>query len=391
MVPGSPSSGKGGPEYLVAVGSRPVLDPEGVARLVGEVVEAAGGLGRLIGPEDRVLVKPNLVVASPSTSGATTDPAVVGAVLDLVAQARPRSVVVAESSALGVDTARAFEVSGIGAVCEARGVPWIDLKGRPASEVPVPAGRALERVKVFQAALDCSVLIDLPVLKAHCQTTVTLGTKNIKGLIPDSEKRRCHTLHLDQAVADLATVIRPDFTVVDGICGDLVFEEGGTPVRMNTILAGRNTLAVDVVAASRLGYAAREVEHLALAAEHGLGPASLEEVPRVELEGCGPSTWEEAQANRREGGLVSSFPVEIEQAGACSPCLGALVFALQKLGPAAGRLGGGIRIGQGLAREAGPSDISIGRCAGQGGRAWLAGCPPTALEIHRLLSGLLDR
>ena len=112
MVPGSPSSGKGGPEYLVAVGSRPVLDPEGVARLVGEVVEAAGGLGRLIGPEDRVLVKPNLVVASPSTSGATTDPAVVGAVLDLVAQARPRSVVVAESSALGVDTARAFEVSG---------------------------------------------------------------------------------------------------------------------------------------------------------------------------------------------------------------------------------------------------------------------------------------
>lgn len=77
-------------------------------------------------------------------------------------------------------------------------------------------------------ALDAGYLINLPVLKGHCQARMTCALKNCKGCLPDREKRRFHAEGLMEPIAALAAALRPALTIVDSICGDLDFEEGAT-------------------------------------------------------------------------------------------------------------------------------------------------------------------
>lgn len=82
------------------------------------------------------------------------------------------------------------------------------------------------KLKVCDTALQAEFVINMPVLKGHCQTKITCALKNNKGVIPNSEKRRYHTMGLHKPIAHLNTVVRNDFILVDNICGDLDFEEG---------------------------------------------------------------------------------------------------------------------------------------------------------------------
>ena len=100
-------------------------------------------------------------------------------------------------------------------------------------------------MEICQRALDTDYLINLPVLKGHCQTTITCALKNCKGCLPDSEKRRFHALGLHKPIAALAAVLKPALTIVDSICGDLNFEEGGTPVQTNRMLLGEEIVQLD--------------------------------------------------------------------------------------------------------------------------------------------------
>ena len=82
---------------------------------------------------------------------------------------------------------------------------------------------------------DIDFLINVPVLKGHCQTKITCALKNMKGLIPNTEKRHFHAMGLHEPIAHLNAGLHQDFVVVDNICGDLDFEDGGNPVVMNRI------------------------------------------------------------------------------------------------------------------------------------------------------------
>ena len=89
-------------------------------------------------------------------------------------------------------------------------------------------------------ALDTDFLIDLPVLKGHCQTNMTCALKNLKGCLPDREKRKFHSDGLFRPIAALATYLKPSLVIVDSICRDLNFEEGGNPIHTNRILLRRS-------------------------------------------------------------------------------------------------------------------------------------------------------
>jgi uncharacterized protein (DUF362 family) len=98
-------------------------------------------------------------------------------------------------------------------------------------------------------------LINVPVLKGHCQTGMTCCIKNLKGCISDSEKRRFHTMGLMKPIAALGTVLKPALQVVDSVCGDLSFEEGGNPVVANRVMLGFDPVLVDSYGAKLLGFA----------------------------------------------------------------------------------------------------------------------------------------
>ncbi|HPK72359.1 MAG TPA: DUF362 domain-containing protein, partial [Vicinamibacterales bacterium] len=81
----------------------------------------------------------------------------------------------------------------------------LDDQRDAARPVDTPAGP----VKICNRALDAGFLINMPVLKGHCQTRLTCALKNLKGCIPDTEKRRFHALGLHKPIAALAAALRP--------------------------------------------------------------------------------------------------------------------------------------------------------------------------------------
>jgi uncharacterized protein (DUF362 family) len=134
---------------------------------------------------------------------------------------------------------------------------------------------ALKKVKVAKTALE-SVLISVPKLKIHRLATVTLGIKNMMGAL--ASKGSMHNGRLNENIADLASLLRPSLTVIDGIIAGEGHETSGNPVKMDLVIAGTDPVAVDAVGAAVMGIQPTEVEHLVLAERKGLGTCRLENI-----------------------------------------------------------------------------------------------------------------
>ena len=222
--------------------------------------------------EMRIGIKPNLVVAAAASGGATTHPEIVAGVIEYLQENGYTNLCVLEGSWVGARTDRAYQASGIGDVCRRYGVECVDLQKDNWEKVDA-AGLAME---VCKQALSLDFLISLPVLKGHCQTTVTCALKNHKGLLTNGEKRRFHAMGLHRPIAHLATVFAgKEFILVDNICGDLDFEEGGNPVQMDRILCGFDPVLIDSFAVETMGYSIEEVPDISMAERLGVGSTSL--------------------------------------------------------------------------------------------------------------------
>lgn len=169
-----------------------------------------------------VALKPNLVVAGQPEYGATTHAGVLSGAIEYLREHGVRDISIIEGSWVGDSTGRAFRAAGYDAVGKQYSVPLYDLKGDKTRQVDTP----LRPMDICCRVLDAGYLINLPVLKGHCQARMTCALKNCKGCLPDREKRRFHAEGLMEPIAALAAALRPALTIVDSICGDLDFEEG---------------------------------------------------------------------------------------------------------------------------------------------------------------------
>jgi len=228
-------------------------------------------------------------------------------------------------------------------------------------------------MKVCDEALNTDFLINIPVLKAHCQTRLTCCLKNQKGCIPDGEKRRYHTLGIHKPVAVLNALIKTGYCVVDGICGDLTFEEGGNPVTSNRIIAGRDPVMVDSFCAELIGYHPDDIEYLTFARKIGVGEYYSKDTKIVELNAENKSV-----IDTRNMYAADRYRGMIDEDAACSACYSSLVYALHRVGGRT-RVDGKIHIGQGFKGKTGKG-FGVGNCA-NGFEKCVAGCPPKASEI----------
>jgi len=202
---------------------------------------ASSDIGFYLDANFAVAIKPNLVVPRPASDGATTHPEVVKGIILFLRDFGVKSIKIIESSWVGDSTKKAYIKCGYEELSRKYDVPLIDLKSDSCTKLK----HGDYSISVCNEALKTDFLINVPVLKAHCQTGLTCCMKNLKGCIPDSEKRRFHTLGIHKPVAALNKLITTGYCVVDDICGDLSFEEGGNPVEADRIIAGRNPLTVD--------------------------------------------------------------------------------------------------------------------------------------------------
>jgi|LSQX01.1.fsa_nt_gb uncharacterized protein (DUF362 family) len=338
-------------------------------------------------PKDaRITIKPNLVVARPSSSGATTDPELVACIIQYLQEAGYRDIRIAEGSWVGErSTSHAYRVCGYEEISRKYNVPLIDLKRDKARKVEFNG----VEIEVCEEILATDFLINMPVLKAHCQTRITCALKNLKGCIPDREKRRFHTLGLHRPIAALSRIVKNGWIIVDGIIGDLTFEEGGTPIRMDKIIIGTDPVLVDAYAVQLMGYELRDVPYVKMAADLGVGSADLSKAEIVEHGVKDTDRIPQQPANR----VAERYDSIIEQRQACSSCYASLIYALWRYEQLHRRLPAGISfaIGQGFKEKSAGDSLSaagsaattygIGSCTAKVCPQHIRGCPPTAKEI----------
>lgn len=320
-------------------------------------------------------LKPNLVVSKGAETGATTSPEIVEAIIEYLQEHGYDKITIMESSWVGDDTSRAFRVCGYEDISRKYHVPLKDLK-RDSSTVHKAGGLGIE---YCDTPYHVDYLINLPVLKGHCQTGMTCALKNMKGCITDREKRKFHTMGLHKPIACLNKVRCADLVLVDGLRGDLDFEEGGNPVEMNRILLAKDSVLLDAYVAQLMGYEISEIPYIAMAAELGVGSMEVEKAHIVELNT--DHTGAKLTSSRRARALAKY----IDENDACSACYGSLIHALARMEDRGmlRNIQGKIHIGQGF-RGQQPGGIGVGVCA-KGCDKCVIGCPPKAIDIVKML------
>jgi uncharacterized protein (DUF362 family) len=255
---------------------------------VRQAVEMAGGLGR-IKAGDKVFIKPNIVFWTDKVPfpkwGVITTSRTIQDMVALLFEHGVRDIAIGEGVVLGrakdLDTPRhAFNSLGYETLAARYRVKVINTFERPFREVELG-----EDMKLSYAvdALDSDFIVDVPVMKTHAQTMISLGIKNLKGLIDMNSRKRCHSTDpvrdLHYWVARLAEPLPPVFNLIDGI---YTAERGpgfdGKMHRSNLLAASWDVLSADLVGTRLLGQDPAQVPYLAMAAKRAGRPLDLSDI-----------------------------------------------------------------------------------------------------------------
>ncbi|MEM1581973.1 MAG: DUF362 domain-containing protein [Candidatus Bathyarchaeia archaeon] len=249
-------------------------DPYTALKKALELIDAK----KQITHEDKVLIKPNYVVAKHPSTGVTTDSRVIEGVINFLRSIGVSSIVVGEGGA--GDTERAFDVVGIKEVTEKYGIKLVNLNRDSIVSIKIPGALALHEVGVAETVLKSTCIINVPKLKVHHMALVTLSMKNLMGLI--LPKSIMHN-QINEKIMDLAFLFKDKvkLNIIDGLVGSEVDEVHGSPVKMDLIIAGTNIVAVDTVATAVMGIDPSKVRYLKLAEDKGLGTTNLGEIEVV--------------------------------------------------------------------------------------------------------------
>ena len=224
---------------------------------------------------ERVLIKPNCVRPVAPVKGVTTDAGVVEAIIEFLKKKGVSNIVIAEGGNPGIN--KAFKVTGLKDLEKKHGVELVNINDDKWEEIPIPGALALGKARVSKTVLDCDRIVNVPKLKIHHMAQVTLNLKNFMGVIVGNRGLVMHD-RLDYKIVDLASLFKPVLNVVDGIVGAEMDEVVGKPVNSNVIIAGVDMVSVDAVGSAVMGLNPIDVRHIQLAADRGLGVASMDRI-----------------------------------------------------------------------------------------------------------------
>lgn len=248
-----------------------------------EGLEPLGGMTAFVRPKQKVLLKPNLLMAKKPETVATTHPAVVQAVTELVEEAQGEVIIGDSPGGPFTKTLlhRVYQRTGMEGVADATDAKlnW-NFKFLERAN---PDGLLLKVLTIGQFIEDADVIINLPKLKTHGLTKMTGGVKNLFGAIPGLIKAEYHLKmqnikDFSNILLDIAVGIRPQLTIMDGIIGmEGAGPSGGNACELNTLLISTNPFAVDIAAAELVKVKPESVPTIKMAGERGL-PASIAEI-----------------------------------------------------------------------------------------------------------------
>jgi len=232
-----------------------------------------------------VIVKPNICNAYNGPEYAsTTNPEVVAAIVALCLGAGAKRVRVMDFP-FGGAAKDAYKKSGIAEAVEAAGGQMELMNTLKYRAMDIPNAQALKKTEIYGDILTADVIINVPIAKHHSMATLTLGLKNLMGTVKD--RGALHASGLPQSIVDLATVVKPQLTVIDAT--RILVANGPTGGNLNdvkqmdTIIASADVVAADAYAATLFGLTAADVAHIKLASERGLGTMDLDSIKIEEI------------------------------------------------------------------------------------------------------------
>jgi uncharacterized protein (DUF362 family) len=274
----APTPPPGDAAYL-AVARGP--DPKAMTRTA---IAAVGGIERFVRSGNDVIIKPNICVDYRSYEyGATTNPMVVAALVELCLGAGARRVRVMDLP-FGGSPERAYVNSGIADAVKAAGGQMEVMNRAKFRETEIPYGRDITSWPIYQDILTADLVIDVPVAKHHSLARLSLGGKNLLGVVLNANKMHSN---LGQRIADVASLVRPGLTVVDAV--RTLMTRGPTggnldDVRLtNTVIASHDIVAADAYAATLFDLSGEEIVYVKAAATMGLGTLDLGSVKIEEV------------------------------------------------------------------------------------------------------------
>ena len=356
----------------------------------------AAKLSLRINKGDRVGIKPNLVAPVPAEFGATTHPEVVEGIIEYLKENGIEKITILEGSWVGDKTSDAYEYCGYRALCEKYDIPFIDAQKEKYHTVDCGG----MDINICDAVDDIDFMINVPVIKGHGQTKITCALKNMKGLIPNTEKRLFHKNGLHKPVGHLALGLKQDFIVIDHICGDLELEDGGNPIETNCVMVSLDPVLVDSYVCRLLGYETSDVEYIGVAEALGVGSSDLEGavIKTLDLDSKEiisqhkASVEDDFEKFRDQSDRLMDIKIAVEEVDSCSACYGALLPVLLrlkeegKLEEIMKKLPNKIAIGQGYQGKKG--SFGIGNCC-RDFDLNVKGCPPSEEAIYQSLINLL--
>ncbi len=358
-----------------------VKTDRGIRQAVSRALELLGGLGRHVARGDRVLLKPNL-----NGVEGCTDRELVEALIRLLSDFGVGKVFLAESTfGTREKTDMLFHETGYRELAKKFGVRLCNLNESEEVEVAVKHPLVLEKLRIAKEYFEADRIFNLPSMKVHYTTGISLAMKNLKGLLVGDAKRLCHEVGLDEAIVDLNNTIRPQLNIVDAIsCMERMGPRGGDIVRLGLVMAGERAAEVDCIGAAVMGYAIDEVRHLRYYLEaNRLAPAGIEVVgERIE----------DVRYPFKKVDLSAILPGKftIHDRNACSSCMNAFLQSCSHLenGP---EYSADVHMGSktGGSGSSGDMPIAFGNCCPPD-REYdirIRGCPPYSLALKESLKG----
>ena len=265
-----------------------VVKGKDYAALVAKVLEPLGGIKAFVKSGMRVVVKPNIGWDRTPELAATTHPDVVKAVVKLALEAGAKQVLVFDRP---VNEPRlTYANSGIQAAVESIKDPRVQclfFDPKKCLPVDIQKGRSITRFDFYKDAMesDCDCYINLPIAKHHRGAKLTLGLKNIMGVI-GGNRGIIHQKGMHQPIADLNLVVRPKLTIMDATRILVNNGPSGGKIEdvkvLDTLVASIDTVAVDAYCTSFFGMKPEDVGSIPAAAKFGLGQMDLTKVKVVQ-------------------------------------------------------------------------------------------------------------
>jgi len=370
-----------------------------VVQATAEDALRGNGFERLVRGRS-VVIKPNLVRPNPEfPTATTTDPRLIVALLRLCRDAGARLIGLGDKPGIGLSCRACERLLGLDRYLNEVDAHFVYFDESEEVWEENPRGRLCQSIPIPKVLRDYEVLIDLPKLKLHMHTGVSLGIKNLFGLVPEHFRMKHHREDLHRFLVDYLYIVKPDLTLIDGIWA----LEGqapicGTPVKdFNTLIASKDVVAADAVGAYVMGVNPDEITMIRMAAHDGFGCMNVAD---LDIHGTHPDAVRRHFARPVLSSQDAYMGIDVQVRGACVGCLSSLRHALDRL-----HLGGRLKedpqtILLGMKDENEKAILPeepgklwcYGDCCkdyfdryykGNNNARWLEGCPPHFMEFYR--------